>query len=154
VGVSVEDKDLGYKKIKRNLKFLNNSFVEAGFPGRIDSASTVAGLAATHELGTTDGKIPSRPFMRQAFDAPKTQAGIKRRQEASLSAIYAGKSNIKRELSKLGEYFVGRIKSTILGGQFVPNAEATIKRKGSTKPLIDTGLNLLNRVTHAVVLKR
>jgi|GEM_PF-461673 len=44
------------------------------------------------------------------------------------------------------------IKNQIVKGSFVPNSPATIIRKGSTRPLVDTG-NLLQSVHFSVITK-
>ena len=53
-------------------------------------------------------------------------------------------------LSKLGVSYEGEMKKTFLVGQFIPNKPATIKRKGSSRPLIDTG-HLRQSITSKVV---
>jgi hypothetical protein len=53
--------------------------------------------------------------------------------------VVNGKVNPINGLSKLGVAYEGEMKNTFLVGQFTPNKPATIKRKGSSRPLIDTG---------------
>jgi hypothetical protein len=53
--------------------------------------------------------------------------------------IVAGKQTRERALKRLGIFAEGRVKLKITKGPFVPNAPFTIRKKGSDKPLIDTG---------------
>jgi hypothetical protein len=55
-------------------------------------------------------------------------------------------------LGLLGEWFVGRTKAEMKNGSFQALAPSTVKAKGSTKPLVDTG-QLRNSVTQKVVMK-
>ena len=52
-------------------------------------------------------------------------------------------------LEILGNKAEGDMKATIGRGHFVPNAPNTIKQKGSSQPLIDTG-RMRNSVSHKV----
>ena len=42
-------------------------------------------------------------------------------------------------LARTGQYIEGEIKRKIGSGPFTPNSPATIRKKKSSKPLIDTG---------------
>lgn len=47
--------------------------------------------------------------------------------------------DLYQELSREGEFLVGAVVNKILTGPFTPNAPSTIKRKKSSKPLVDKG---------------
>ena len=42
-------------------------------------------------------------------------------------------------LKKIGVYLKGVVQKEIVDGDYAPNAESTIKRKKSDRPLIDSG---------------
>lgn len=143
--MSVQVIDKGWIRIQRELKHMTGAYVKVGYPEEKSKAHAggsgggksmdVAGLAAIHEFGTS--AIPARPFLAQAFDEnlQKVTAMIK----AEESAILEGKRTTKQALEKLGAFYQGAIKTIFLRGQFAPLKPATIARKGSNKPLIDTG---------------
>jgi len=100
----------------------------------------LAEIAMLNEFGT-EGKyggehIPSRPFMRDSVDKhiPAIEHMLKAQEEAFL-----GGSTARQVLETVGIFQKDLIQTEIEQGEFVANAEATIKRKGSDKPLIDTG---------------
>ena len=94
---------------------------------------------------TTTITIPPRPFMRQTFERVKKK--IQKIIAHELNRIYEGKSTAKLALSRLGEWYVGEVKRTFRKGDFVENSKLTVKEKGSSKPLSNTG-ELRNSVTH------
>ena len=53
-------------------------------------------------------------------------------------------------LHQLGNWYRDVQRAHIRNGNWVPNAPATIRRKGSDRPLIDTG-QLVNSVEYEVV---
>ena len=92
-------------------------------------------VAMFNELGTS--RTPSRPFMRDSVDdnADKISGFCK----ARLKAIANGQETAEQVLKKIGVMQVGLVQATIRDGDFAPNAPSTIARKGSDKPLIDSG---------------
>lgn len=99
-----------------------------------EDAPTVADVAAFNELGLG---VPERPFLRSTIDAGKTKylqllSGIG---DASVS----GKISLVRGAKIVGEVVVGDVKQAMADGIPPPNAESTIKQKGSSTPLIDKG---------------
>lgn len=97
---------------------------------------TLAELAHVQEYG--NARIPSRPFMRQTFDeqASELVKFITRMEDEVLEG------KIKREpaLEIIGDFHKSGIqKNMTTEGKFVKNAPSTIKRKGSSNELIDTG---------------
>ena len=63
-----------------------------------------------------------------------------------------GQQGAKKTLSRIGEYWVGRIKFTILRVRFKSNHPATVTKKGSSRPLVDTG-QMINSIDHREVMK-
>lgn len=135
----VRDSDPGFRKLKKNFKGPNavdiGVFAEQG--------SEVVIYAATNEFGTDRAgpnrniTIPERSFLRAGVDENKNE--FRTFLESKAVRIVLGKESKERVLSKLGALAQGKIQSRIAQGRFTPNAPLTIRIKGSTKPLIDTG---------------
>lgn len=126
------------KKFFAALKELDGLQVRIGFQsgGAEHNGVDLCEIAAFNELGTVH--IPSRPFMRDAVDNNKedildyiTEWGIK---------CLEGQMQTHEMMMNIGMLIKGLIEEEIVRGDFVPNAEATIKKKGSDMPLIDSGL--------------
>lgn len=105
-------------------------------------------IALFNELGTSNG-IPSRPFLRDSVD--KNASKIDSACKAALRTISKG-GTAGDILKKLGNMQKGIVRQTIVSGGFQANAPSTIKKKGSDKPLIDSG-GLRKFVDFAVVKK-
>lgn len=92
-------------------------------------------IAMFNELGTAG--TPSRPFMRNSVDnnAEKISAFVK----AKLQELVKGNKSADAILREIGLFQKDLIQESIKNGNFTPNAPSTIKKKGSDKPLIDTG---------------
>jgi hypothetical protein len=96
---------------------------------------TVLDIATWNEFGA--GNVPQRSFLRAYFDeeAPKNS-------KLALSLMQScinGKRTPGQVLNLLGVKFVGEIQRRMARGIPPPNAAVTIRRKHSSKPLIDTG---------------
>ncbi|MFA6910737.1 MAG: hypothetical protein WCQ59_06375 [Candidatus Cloacimonadaceae bacterium] len=157
-------KDLGMKKAIASIKGLNKSFVVVGLPGAGSPAVmenggkgfigpmkptglTVAVLGVIHEYGSPANGIPARPFMKQTWLTYRDQT--RKLTQSLLKQVTSGKVTVHMGLSRLGIWYEGKMKTTVRRGQFVPNAAETIRQKGSSKPLIDTGL-MRASITHKV----
>lgn len=106
-------------------------------------------LATIHEFGAPAAGIPSRPFLRSTFDAKKDAWNSL--MARLVTKVVAGHLNVVAALELVGQRAAGDVRNRITqGGNFVPNKPATVRRKGSSKPLIDKGL-LLQSVSHQVV---
>lgn len=91
----------------------------------------LASLAAVLEFGNE--RIPSRPFLRQ------TLAENKEKYTALFSQLFKQGVEISQIYEQLSLIAQADVQLNIVKGEWVANAESTIKRKGSSKPLIDTG---------------
>lgn len=99
----------------------------------VPSPASLAEIAMFNELGTST--IPARPFMKQAFE--NNQDEIEDFLSQGLKKI-AVSGKFQQFLQLLGVKLVDVVQSEIEEGQFTPNSAATIRRKGSAHPLIDT----------------
>ncbi|MNF96172.1 hypothetical protein D3C84_789530 [compost metagenome] len=92
--------------------------------------------------------IPARPFMQEgakaalAGDAGKIAAEL-------VPLLNQGKITAAQILKEMGPFAEASFKGVFTGEAWTPNADYTIQRKGSSQPLIDTGL-LRNTLTHVV----
>ena len=143
----VEDKDLGLNRIIRTLnKDLDGVVVKVGVQAKDKAVrrgkggsirntdQPLAVIAAIHEFGL--GDMPQRSFLRSAYDEnlPVIDKMIQR---VANGAVFGLGTNAA--LNQLGNVVQGMVQRKIVDGPFIPNSPATIKRKKSSKPLIDTG---------------
>lgn len=124
------------KKFKKQLEELTKLEVAVGYQKGQDSEDGVdmADIALFNELGTVH--IPSRPFIRDSLNNNKDK--ITQFMQKSAKGIANG-SSAEELLKKIGVFQKGLIQKEITNGSFEPNKQSTIDRKGSDKPLIDTG---------------
>ena len=94
----------------------------------------IANIAMWNELGTS--RSPARPFMRKSVDENTDK--IKSMCARQLKRLGQGAS-AQDILEKIGVFQKGLIQRKIVDGTFEPNAPSTIRKKGSSRPLIDTG---------------
>jgi len=136
--VEIKEKDMGWDAIQRSLKKLNNSFVDSGLWGEGDDPKqNMAYLGLIHEFGVMSRKIPQRSFVRTAFDInlKSTQATIKRLYDL----LSMAKVGVDSMLEQIGKKMKKDMRKRIESQQFVPLRPATIRRKGKSTILIETG---------------
>lgn len=141
--VSFKTRDLGKAKIERELKSARKLVALVGIPSdakRHDDNPNIglAEIAFIMEKGSAVNNIPARPFMQQTRQRnEKRMMGLSRR---LLKAISNGSTTAMDAINKLGGTYEGAMKRIFIEGSFAPNAPATVRRKKSNRPLIDTGL--------------
>jgi hypothetical protein len=108
----------------------------------------VVSLGVTKPSGPFTIKIPERSFLRSAIDENK-QVIVKFVDQQAINLIVKQNQSLKRTLGLLGLFGVKLVKEKIVRGPFVPNAPSTIRKKKSSKPLIDKG-RLFGSITHKV----
>lgn len=134
-------KDRGWDKLVGNARRLQNASISVGI---LDSATPESGsdismaeLAAVHEFGAPSVGIPERSFIRSALD--EGDAKIQAAKRRIVGGVMDGKLEPERGLHALGQLCKTLIQQKIIAGPFVPNAPSTIRQKGSSRPLVDTG---------------
>ena len=151
---SVKYDDRVWKALRQKLKDLGaeHKHVRVGVMGDAGmhhSGYSLVELAATHEFGSSNGHIPERSFIRSTFrerdqELTKILTGLAK-------GVIADKVQVDEALGKIGLWGANAVKRQITGQDIPPPlAVSTIKRKGSTKPLVDTG-QLLNSITWVLV---
>lgn len=104
--------------------------------GAESNGTSIAAVAAYQEFGTAT--IPSRSFVRAWADE---KAGDIRDALRKIGAgVLQGRYTAAQGLAQAGVLFVGQIQKRISDGIPPPLADSTVKRKGSSTPLIDTGV--------------
>lgn len=96
---------------------------------------TVGDIAGFHEYGTQT--VPQRSWCRAWFD--ERQAEIRTVLKQEIGAAMKGKRPLPIALERAALRFEGSVKQRIAQNIPPPLAPATIKRKGSSVALIDTG---------------
>ena len=125
------------KKFFAEIEKLKKLQVRVGFQRGNSKANEadIVDVAAWNELGTKH--IPARPFMRMSVD--DNQSAINQMCQSQIKRLKSG-ATAEDILTKLGVMQKGLIQKKISDGDFVPNADSTVKRKKSSRPLVDTGL--------------
>lgn len=142
------------EQLGRRLADIEKLCVEVGFHAGEHNYSEVgedsidvAQIAAINEFGTET--IPARPFMHNAVQ--KGQDKVAQMMASEMQQIMQGKS-VDQALLTVGALMKALIQEEITFGDFAPNAPSTIKAKGSSHPLIDTGL--MRQSVHEVVKEK
>ena len=131
-------------KIERGLQ--GPKAVKVGFPKGKAEADVVS-IAIWNHFGTSRG-IPARPFITIAMFKNRRQIRAALRKIAK--AQVADGTPVSRSLPKLGAYGAGMIQDQIAANTPPPNAPSTIRQKGSSRTLIDTG-RMRQSVTWALI---
>ena len=148
--VSVKVQRRGGKKLQRLLREAGKggvSGVKVGFfsTAKYDDerGTPVAAVAAWNEFGTET--IPERPFFRNAL--AESERGVS---NILAKGIDTKKMVVDERLAgRVGAYVKGKIRDSITALKEPPNAPETVRRKGSSDPLLDTG-TLRNSVDREV----
>ena len=143
-----------WDEIRKKLRVEN----EHGLPVKIGifetagtekSGLSIVEIAALHEFGSPGGLIPERSFLRQ----PLRNAGedLQKVAKRVVKSILSGKITYEQGMGLLGQWGVSVCKKAIVTGDGIPppNAPSTIAKKGSSRPLFDTG-RLLNSISYQV----
>lgn len=137
--MAIKDTDKGLREIVRAIGAMDGARIELGWRGE------QATIAAAHEFGRG---VPMRAMMAPTFDEKGDQI------VASFAESFArakSKSDLERAAGLMAETAKAALKDTITTGrpEWPPLSAATIARKGSSKPLIDTG-EMLNSVDYRI----
>ena len=99
-----------------------------------DRGVDMAQIAMFNELGTSTA--PARPFLRDSVD--ENEDVIRDQCGKELKKLTTG-ATAETVLKRVGALGVRLVQEKIVSGSFKTNAPSTIRKKGSDKPLIDTG---------------
>ena len=124
------------KQLIEQMKSLKEKAVYVGFPAEFDEKVkgsenfNLVSLAAVLEFGNEH--IPARPFLRQTLE--------ENHEKYTTLFIQWFDQGVPAEqiYERLAVMAQGDVQMNIVKGEWVANAKSTIKRKKSSKPLIDT----------------
>lgn len=139
-------------QIARSLRELGGLGIEVGIFSSDDSFYAM--IAGVHEFGMTIRQekgniiIPERSFLRSTFD--EQNAKWFEFMQKRIPALLEGRTSARQICELLGTRMVADIQKKIKSLDTPPNADSTIRAKGSSNPLIDTG-GMRMRVTYKVV---
>jgi hypothetical protein len=149
VSFALTDRDNGLKAIVERVGSLSKASVRvgvledrAGEAKRARGESEVRGLtilevATVHEFGAPAAGIPARSFIRGTVD--EREGEIRADQHRLAVQYLSGKIAIRKALDVLGARVAAKIQQRIARGITPPLLPRTVARKGSSKPLVDTG---------------
>lgn len=107
-------------------------------------------VATWNEFGTeVDGEehVPERSFLRSTIDVKARE--MTKVAAAEFRVAVAGDQSVASAYDRIGAATVGMVQKRMEEGIGPANAPSTIKRKGSSKPLINKG-QLRSAITHEV----
>ena len=136
MGSKVTDRDRGMKEIMKNLEKLKGKpHVVIGILGEASDDFNLAKLAALHEFGNPDNNLAARSFLRATHDKHlKANRALLSKLKSKLL-----KTDPDKILKKLGEVLSKQVVEAMNNGIGPELRPETIRRKKSSKPLIDTG---------------
>lgn len=160
VYVKIRERDLGMAAILKALKAPGREIhlkvgvvgPDATSPHDSESGLTNAELAMIHEFGAPGAGIPERSFIRSTMDAGRSEY-LNVLMPKVLRAVLDRRISIYQAFELVGQRMSADVKKRITAGESIPPplAEETVKRKGSSRSLVDTG-RLVASITYAVVL--
>jgi hypothetical protein len=154
--VKVTKQGPGLFQVMRDIKRIGNSEVLVGIPAattlRENDPINNASLLFVLSHGSPLRNIPPRPVLEPAIE--KGRNLITPHLAESAKAVMDGRPDAaERELERAGMVASNAVKRYFTEGELAPNAPSTIARKGSDRPLIDTGA-LRRAVTFVVRANR
>jgi hypothetical protein len=156
--VSVVTKVGRVADVLRAIAALQGRRVMVGFPsgtaprarrrGQAPTEMNNATLAYIHNNGSPARNIPARPFLEPGIRSIEVQAAEILR-DAARRELAGEPGALERGLNRVGLLAQGAVQQRIVEGPFVPLAPTTVRRKGSSRPLIDTG-QMRQSVTYVI----
>jgi hypothetical protein len=102
-------------------------------------------IASVQEWGDPSHNIPARPFFRTCI-----KENQKSWSKTAADYLKANNNDVEETFRDMGATITGQLINSIVNGQWVPNAPATVRRKGFQKPLIESG-QLVNAISYEIV---
>ena len=133
-------------KFLETLEELITSRIEIGILGEDGDKPSILMIARVHEYGTDI--IPERSFLRASFDSRKKK--FEEQGARLLKQVIVKGMSADAFFNAYGEYLVAQVRDYMVKLRYPANAPSTIKKKGSSNPLIDEG-RLLGSIEWRVV---
>ena len=141
----------GGQKLEATLKRLaekvsNPGTLRVGFlrGATYPDGTSVAMVAAIHNFGAPAANIPPRPFFSNVVARGRKTWG-----KAIGAILESVDYDAKKALTQMGEGIKGEVQAEITSGSFAPLKPSTVRRKGFSKPLVDTS-HMLNSVDYEI----
>lgn len=159
VNVKIKEKNPGaYTALKKRLEQISRKRVVAGFPkGKLNNphyephddkpGPSIIDVAIWNNFGID---VPRRDFMTPA--SQEWQKYFQQMAEGQQDDIISGKLNIDTFLNLMGQAGAEFISEAIVKLRTPPNSPATIKKKKSSNPLVDSG-DLSKAATYKIRIK-
>lgn len=137
MAAKVTVKDLGLKKLSEWLKNQKDLKMTVGLHSEEAEGEAVA-AAELNEFGSPGGMIPARPAITgwAAENEGVVLDAVHRNMQAALTA----RKDPIRALDQVAQKCAGEVQAEIAAGIDPPNAESTVKKKGSSTPLVNSGV--------------
>jgi len=153
IETKVTDRDRGWKRAMSNLGKLNEVVTIVGLPfnGKTTGGRTmseVIKIGIQHEFGDPRLGLPRRSFVRATVD--ENQREIFSLQRSVVRRVLVPGFSARREMGHIGRSVKNMIKAKIMSGRFAPLRPATIRKKGHSRPLIETK-QLFKTIQHKVL---
>ena len=137
---------------EKNLQQFKDSVVKAGILAKDGSQNhsegiTVFQIGMIHEFGVPEKNIPRRSFIRVPIENNIKE--ITKLIENNHKLVSENAMSAKVALDRIGIKAQNTIKESFRNNDWKPLKRATIKRKGSSRPLIDTG-QLIGSISYIV----
>ena len=137
---------------EKNLQQFKDSVVKAGILAKDGSQNhsegiTVFQIGMIHEFGVPEKNIPRRSFIRVPIENNIKE--ITKLIENNHKLVSENAMSAKVALDRIGIKAQNTIKESFRNNDWKPLKRATVKRKGSSRPLIDTG-QLIGSISYIV----
>ncbi len=137
---------------EKNLQQFKDSVVKAGILAKDGSENhsegiTVFQIGMIHEFGVPEKNIPRRSFIRVPIENNIKE--ITKLIENNHRLVGENAMSAKVALDRIGLKAQNTIKQSFRNNDWKPLKRATVKRKGSSRPLIDTG-QLIGSISYIV----
>lgn len=161
--------DLGFEAAVRGIESMAKGYVLVGWPGdgsrlhkivyrpsaaagkgqppKAEGPLTIAEIAFIMENGSEKNNLPPRPVMGQTIK--RTEKDVPTIQGRALDMFLRGVPK-EQALKIIAVWFEGELKRSFTKETFAPLQPETIARKGSSRPLIDSG-QLRQSITSRVI---
>lgn len=135
------------------LKGCTDQEIAVGYPrgesgsgnAHYENGASILEVAVWNNDGAADG-VPERAFMELAAKLIKPEA--RKMLLEAMPKVLAGEMSMDQLQTRLGLMGEDKIREAINEGAWAPNSPVTIRRKKSSKPLIDKG-DMRQLATHA-----
>ena len=137
---------------EKNLQQFKDSVVKAGILAKDGSENhsegiTVFQIGMIHEFGVPEKNIPRRSFIRVPIENNIKE--ITKLIENNHKLVSENSMSAKVALDRIGLKAQNTIKKSFRDNDWKANSRATVKRKGSSRPLIDTS-QLIGSISYIV----